>query len=122
LIDPGEVRWWVEWLVESRKDGYWLRNRLLGHVRALQLSALAEEAIAWAVDDLETTTAEEREIEESLLASVASEKLVEDVLVPRLKEADEPLRSNLVTVIRKAGERHRRRYVTTSGQPLNLGL
>jgi hypothetical protein len=43
-----------------------LAYHVLGHVRALQLSALAEEAIAWVVDDLETTTAEEPEIEESL--------------------------------------------------------
>lgn len=153
LIEPEEVKWWVEWLA-GPEDSFWLRDRLghfvaeavtpaavnvlieildtgsdeerraltyhvLGHAKGLQLSGLPDEAIRWAVDDLGTTTLDEPEIEGSILASLATEKLVEDTLLPRLDEANDPLHSNLLSVIRKAGERHRRRYVTTTGQPVD---
>jgi SIR2-like domain len=152
LIEPGDVRWWIEWLAEPGEDSLWLRYQLgqfvgeavtpaaanvlieilsdgsdaerrvltysvLGHVKGLHLSALPEEAVAWAVDDLGTIV-DEPEIDGSILATLATEKLVEDILLPRLEEADGPLRSGLLAVIRQAGERHRRRYVTTTGQPV----
>jgi SIR2-like domain len=95
-----------------------LAYHVLGSVRGLRLADLTDEAITWAVNDLGSTTVEEHLVEESLLANVATEDFVEEILLPKLKEAGDPLRSNLLAVIRKAGERHRRRYVTTTGQAL----
>lgn len=103
----------------TEKERRTLAYEVLGHINGLRLSEIAEDAIAWAVDDLQATPYEAPEIEDSLLANVATEKFVEDVLLPRLEAADEPLRSNLLAVIRKAGERHRRRYVTTNGELLD---
>ena len=48
-----------------------------------------------------------------LLGSTATEAFVIDRLLPLLPNAEEPLRRNLVKVLRQAGERHGRRYVAT---------
>jgi hypothetical protein len=117
-VTPAAVNVLIEILGNgSDEERRVLAYSVLGHVKGLHLSALPEEAVAWAVDDLGTTMVEP-EIGGSMLAGLATEKLVEDRLLPRLEEADGPLRSGLLAVIRQAGERHRRRYVTTTGQPV----
>jgi hypothetical protein len=49
------------------------------------------------------------------ITEVADEAFVRRELLPRLADASEPLRSNLVDVLRQTGNRHRQRYVDTSG-------
>ncbi len=91
---------------------------VLGYVPGLRLSSFPEEVIEWALADLETRSAGKGQVEMSLLAGVATEAFVEDVLLPEFEAAGEPYRSNLLALIQQAGERHRRRYVTTTGEPL----
>jgi hypothetical protein len=95
-----------------------LAYEVLGHVDGLRLDRLDEGGVTWAVEDLKSTKAEEPEIEESVLAKVATERFVEDVLLAHLKDAQGAFRDNLLTIIRQAGQRHRRRYVATNGEPL----
>lgn len=95
-----------------------LAYHVLGEVSGLQLSDLPEDGLQWAVDDLADTKVGQHVIESSVLAKLATEDFVEAVLLPRFEGAAEPFRLNLLTVIRQAGERHRRRYLTTSGKTL----
>ncbi len=91
---------------------------VLGRVPGLRLEDLPSCATTWLIDDLAKRSDDDHILEDSVLARVATEEFIEDDLLPRLENAEEPLRSNLLIVIRQAGERHRRRYLTASGERL----
>jgi hypothetical protein len=92
-----------------------LAYHVLGRIGDLRLEQLAPATVEWAIDNLREQHDFEV-VEGSVLATIATEELVERSLLPALEEADDPLRINLVAVIRQAGERHRRRYLTTDGE------
>jgi hypothetical protein len=48
-----------------------------------------------------------------LLEETATESFVTEHLLPLLPNAEEPLRSNLIKVLKEVGKRHGKRYVAT---------
>jgi len=95
-----------------------LAHHVLARHDRLRLEQLTPEMVDWAVEDLHAEH-DSVNMGRSLLASVATEDLVEQRLLPLLADAQEPLRSNLTDVLRRAGDRHRRRYLTDTGDPID---
>ncbi len=82
----------------------------------LKSDDLSPATLSWLIADLRHGTI--GLYGDSLLGGIATERFVEGQLLPLLPESTEPMRSNLVSVLRECGRRHGRRYVTTEGNAI----
>lgn len=89
-----------------------LASKILLARHDLSIDQFSENAISFLLADL-STRKDIDAFEEHLLGSTVTETFVIERLLPLLPNTEEPLRSNLVKVLRQAGRRHGRRYVAT---------
>ena len=91
-----------------------MADHLIRDMDGISIEDLSDDAIGWLMTDLHRR--EEIPFKGLLVGHVATEKFVEEMLLPLLTSTDQPLRRNLFRVLRQAGQRHRRRYVTDDMQ------
>jgi len=91
-----------------------LTHNVLGRVEGLELDELSDDAVAWLVEDLRHTPLEPWG--RSTLASIATEALMEETIIPLLEGSEGLLRQNIVTLAENVGRRHGRRYVAAGGE------
>jgi hypothetical protein len=92
---------------------------VLGRLPNLKLEELSDGDIAWLIEDLKVTKQSPRL---SVLASVATEALMEEAILPLLDGASDILRENIDALAEDIGQRHGRRYLATNSGSLELDL
>jgi hypothetical protein len=106
---------WDAFVTEFNKADSKFRRLLLHYVlpyrSELTTEAFSEDAISFLLADL-SRKGSLRGFRDHLLSSTATEQFVTERLLPLLPDAKPPLLENLQTVLRQAGSRHGRRYVT----------
>jgi hypothetical protein len=88
-----------------------LAHSILNKRRDLTTDSFSEDAISFLLADL-NREGSAGFIDGHLLGSTATEAFVTERLLPLIPEAKEPLLRNLQDVLRQAGSRHGRRYIT----------
>jgi hypothetical protein len=96
---------------QSRFRGLLLR-RILPVFPSISTDALSEEAISYALADL--NRARISSFRNHLFGAAATEGFVVERLLPLIAGASEPLLGNLQEILRQAGSRHGRRYALSA--------
>lgn len=87
-------------------ERYFLSEYILCRINELKIDKLSEEAVSYLINALNKGINNGR-----LICNVATEKFVDERLIPLLMKEEEPLKSNLRNLLNSLGKRHKRRYL-----------
>jgi hypothetical protein len=85
-----------------------IADYILNAVPGMTTDLLSDDAINFLINELKQPCFDNKV---PLLAYIATEEFVEKYLLPLLDYNEEPLKTNLYSVLSEAGDRHRRRYI-----------
>lgn len=101
----------VEFNSEDSKYRKVLQEFVMGYFNEITTDNLNENSISFLLADLNRRGAA-TSYEGHLLGNIATERFITERILPMLHDAQVPLSQNIQAILKQAGSRHGRRYIT----------